>query len=394
MYQVIQWLKDTAEAVHEKGETPSSGQFAEAMFWGAVESDRGAEYTDERRKLVKERAFDIQMDAFTVLEKNWRQMNGQEFVETMTTAHFADYFSTALSRLFFKDYEYQAGAWVNYTYADTTPDFRDVDRHRMTEPGTLYRRREKAEAKATDISDSHISYGVEEYARQFDVSWQTIVNDDLGKIKETPERMFKAAKRFEDSFVSNLYDNATTQATIAALGAPWSGTGRLTAANLAIGLNAMMQRTDASGIQMNIGRVHLVIPPILKIQAQSVLKDLIQYGAGGVGDILSEYIAGVHVDPYITTAGANVPWYLFADPSEIPAVTVARLSGWTNPAVFMKKSNMETIMGSAPAAILMGSFETGDIEYMVEDVIGGWDDASYVGVTDYRGLYYSSGTTV
>jgi len=75
-------------------------------------------------------------------------------------------------------------------------------------------------------------------------------------------------------------------------------------------------------------------------------------------------------------------------------VTVARLNGWTGPAVFMKKSNMETIMGSAPAAILMGSFETGDIEYMVEDVIGGWDDASLVGVSDYRGLYYSSGTTV
>ena len=41
----------------------------------------------------------------------------------------------------------------------------------------------------------------------------------------------------------------------------------------------------------------------------------------------------------------------------------------------------------------MGSFETGDIEYLVQDVIGGWDDATYVGVTDFRGIYYSAGTT-
>jgi hypothetical protein len=41
----------------------------------------------------------------------------------------------------------------------------------------------------------------------------------------------------------------------------------------------------------------------------------------------------------------------------------------------------------------MGSFATGDIEFMVEDIVGGWDDAVYVGVTDPRGIYWSSGTT-
>jgi hypothetical protein len=30
----------------------------------------------------------------------------------------------------------------------------------------------------------------------------------------------------------------------------------------------------------------------------------------------------------------------------------------------------------------------------VEDVMGGWDDGSYMGVTDFRGLYYSNGTTI
>jgi len=335
---------------------------------------------------------DVHVAALNEIASNRHAMSPVKFQETMTTAHFNYYFADALSRAFYDDYKYKVGQWTNYTYADTVPDFRDVKRFRMTEPGTLYRRREKAEAKATNISDSEIAYGVEEYARQFDVSWQTILNDDLGKIRETPMRMANAAARWLDSWVSALYDNATTQAALVALGALYGGTGRLTAANLAIGLNAMMQRTDANGNQMNITNVDLVIPPILRIQAADILQDILAYGGAG-GNVLGQFLTNVYVDPYITTASPNVPWYLFASSAEIPTVTVARLQGWPGPIVAQKTADLRLITGSAPSAFGMGNFATGDIEYLVEDVIGGWDNATYVGVTDFRGLYYSSGTT-
>jgi hypothetical protein len=221
------------------------------------------------------------------------------------------------------------------------------------------------------------------------------MNDDLGKIRETPQRMARAAARFEDGFVSALYDNATTQATLAALGVPWAITGRLTAANLAIGINAMAVRTDVGGVnQLNFRKLHLVVPTVLRIQAGVILRSELMAGvATNDLNILSEFISAVHVDPYIATAGINVPWYLFADPSESPAVSVARLNGFEAPWVFKKSSDVELMSGSAPAPFLLGSFGTGDIEYAVETIIGGWDDASYVGVTDFRGILYSSGTT-
>ena len=56
-------------------------------------------------------------------------------------------------------------------------------------------------------------------------------------------------------------------------------------------------------------------------------------------------------------------------------------------------SDIDIIAGSAPQSYRLGDFATGNIEFMVEDIIGGWDDATYVGVTDFRGIYYSSGTT-
>jgi len=347
-----------------------------------AEKDKiGTEEADKRITALRE------LDAY--------KQSGDQFSETMTIAHFSSYFQDALSRMFYEQYQLKQGAWKSYTTSDTTPDFRDVKRFRMTLPGTLLRRREKAEAKATDICAGYIQYGVEEFARQFDVSWQTIINDDLGEIQKTPQRMLQVATMFEDQFVSALYDNATTQATLAGLGAPYAGTGRLTAANLAIGVNGMRVRPDPSGnYVMNIRTINLIIPPVLEPQARMIMASS-QLPATALNDanVIRDYIANIYVDPYIATAGADIPWYLFAGPSEIPTVTVARLDGAPGPFVMRKRSNIEMLTGSAPAAFMLGNIETGDIEYVVEDIIGGWDDASMVGVTDFRGIYYSSGTT-
>ena len=77
--------------------------------------------------------LDNRITALRELGRNFDTMNGSQFVETMTTAHFTQYFGDALSRAFYEDYEYKIGDWPNYVFMDTVPDFRDVDRYRMTE---------------------------------------------------------------------------------------------------------------------------------------------------------------------------------------------------------------------------------------------------------------------
>lgn len=372
MQRVLDWLIETA--LIAEGHDPTKATLEEFLATAQVSP------------VVRER-----VDALNAL-RNYRRMSAAQFTEVMTTAHFTHYFADALSRAFYKDYADFPQNWQKYTYAETAPDFRDIKRWRMSEPETLLLRGEKGPIRTTYLEEYELSYGVQEYARQFDVSWQAIQNDDLGEIRRTPQRMARAARLFEDSFVSALYDNATTQATLAALGAPWAGTGRLTLPNLAIGIAAMQSRTDLNGNPVFINRMYLVIPAILQVQAQTILRDLLQYGGAG-SNILGSFIAGVYVDPFITTAAPNVPWYLFADPAEIPAVSVARLQGWSGPVVSMRRSDIQVIMGNAVQAFTMGDFATGDIEFMVETIIGGWDSAALVGVTDPTGLYYSSGTT-
>jgi hypothetical protein len=316
-----------------------------------------------------------------------------EFKEVLTTAHFSNYFSDALSRMFYSDYRVREMSWTQYTYADSAPSFRDVDRLRLSRPGTLYKRREKGEAKATSVGDSQISYGVEEYARQFDVSWRVILEDDLGKIREVPRAMARAAVEFENQFVTALFDNATTQAALSALGAQYAGTGALTHENLAIGITQMNTRTDPDDYPLSVGGIYLVVPPDLSMQAEVILGSTLMSGsASNDVNVIPKFLRGYIVNDQITTTATAKPWYLFADPSAIPAVPVVRLQGFEEPFVYMRSSNIDMVMGSAPPAMLMGSYETGDIEYTVEDFIGGWDDDTYVGVVDYRGIYYSDGT--
>lgn len=316
-----------------------------------------------------------------------------QFKEVLTTAHFSNYFSDALSRMFYQDYAVREMSWREYTFADSAPTFREVDRLRMSRPGTLYKRREKAEAKATEVKDSQISYGVEQYARQFDISWRVILEDDLGKIREVPRDMARAAVEFENQFVTALFDNATTQAALVALGAQFAGNGALTHENLADAITQMNTRVDPDGYPLSVGSITLVVPPDLALQAAVIMGST---QASGTTDndvnVIPRFLRGFIVNDQITTTADAKPWYLFADPATVPTVPVVRLQGYEMPFVYMRASNIDMVMGSAPPAMLMGSYETGDIEYTVEDFIGGWDDDTYVGVADYRGIFYSSGT--
>jgi hypothetical protein len=324
----------------------------------------------------------------------WSASSPAQFKEAMTMAQFPTYLGTILNREFVKAYEVKQGSWKSYTKADTAPDFRDISRLRMDWYLPLHLRREKAESKAGYVVENEFHYGVDEYSTQFDISWQTFQSDDLGELKRAPEELLKAALAFENAWVSNLYDNGVTQATVLGMGVPWFGTGRLTALNLAIGINAMIVRTMPNGQPMNISKIYLVIPPLLALQANVILNSALMAGvATNDKNVLAQYIAGVYVDPYITTVGANVPWYLFADPNEIGAVRVARLQGAPGPFTYIDESSIKIISGSAPASFGLGSFATGDIQYAVSDIIGGWDNVALVGLTDFRGFYYSNGTT-
>jgi len=319
--------------------------------------------------------------------------------EALVVGHFPLYFARTLSRVVLDRYQYQKGQWRDYCYMDMAPDYTAVERFSFTEFDAPVLRRDKEEARAGWIAESHLTAAVDDYAKQIDFSRRILKNDDLGAFNQIAQKMGDSVSRFTDWYVSALYDNALTQAALIALGANYAGTGRLTTANLGIAWNAFVSRVDGRGNPLNIIPTYLVIPPILELTANQILTSerIAELATNGNNPMRGRL--QVKLDPYIATAAPNVPWYLMADPSSVPTVGVVRMQGMTEDFRLYAKAPDKmpmSVSGSLGAADWRdGSYLTGDIELEVETTIGCRNDAAatLVGVYDAQSMYYSSGTT-
>ena len=228
--------------------------------------------------------------------------------EVLTVADFPYYFARVLSRAVYDRYQMQSGQWGDYTFPEMVPDWTVAERYQFTEFDRPVKTREKEETRPGWIAEGTVrQLQVEKYSKQIDFSNRILKNDDLGAFNDVTAKMASSTVRFTDWYVSALYDNATTQAALVALGANYSGTGRLTTANLMIAWNAFTQRVDVRNNPLAISAAYLVIPPILQLAANQILQsekvaELAINGNNPIRNALQ-----VKVDPYIGFTVPNVP---------------------------------------------------------------------------------------
>jgi hypothetical protein len=320
--------------------------------------------------------------------------------EALVLGDFPLYFNRVLSRMVYDRYQSRMGQWRDYTFQDSLPDYSIGERYTLGEFDRPVRTQEKMEPQTGYIVESELQLRVEDYTKQIDFSHRILVNDDMGAFRNIGQKMADSTKRFLDFYVSALYDNALTQVALGILGVGYAGTGALTTANLAIGYNAFVQRVDARANPITVVPKYLVIPPILRLTANAILQSerIAELATNSINPLRPLGLE-VREDPYIGFVPPNIPWYLFADPADVPGVTVVKMQQL--PAdfyLFVKapdKLPMSVSGGIGAANWQLGSFLTGDIEISVQTTIGSRSDdlAALVGVTDANGIYYSSGTT-
>jgi len=73
------------------------------------------EYALASRGALPEPELAQRVTALRDMGRNFHDLSTPQLKEVMTTAHFADYFGDALSRMFLEDYAYQPGlvAWLH-----------------------------------------------------------------------------------------------------------------------------------------------------------------------------------------------------------------------------------------------------------------------------------------
>jgi hypothetical protein len=309
--------------------------------------------------------------------------------EALTTSDFPYLFGDVLDRQVLAAYKAVDPVWKQFVRMGTVPRiFPQIGGYRFGITGGdqyLAEVAEKGEYLASERNEARYAMYVKKYGRQFDISWEALINDDLGALKDTPERFARAAVRTEHRIVSGVYVADLVAAANLYAGANGnSGALPLTIANLENTCEAMAAFMDANGEPIMNRAKYLVVGPGLEFTARQILTSTFKswhYGGGNeafatagpmpTSNVLPQYGLQLVIDPYIPIFAPNavLSWFLFADPKDIAAMECDYLTGHERPEICMKASDKVNI-GGGEISPMTGDFATDNVFYRVRDVFG------------------------
>ena len=343
-------------------------------------------------------------DMFRCLDKELSNLTptatGTRMEEVMTSADFTYAIQTFVQRRMEPAYTEKHFAFEQFTAMDTTPNFLPVQRYqRQAALDDLEYVGEKGEARPGSVVDAtQRQFQVYKWKKQFDFSFEALVNDDMGYFDDTATEMGQSARRTLEKFVSRMYTNATSIARLTGLGALYSTTGRLTTARISTARMGFNQRTDTRGNPINANLRYIVHHPGLVDTVRTIRQSqLVPELATNAANVIAGDFVPVE-DPHMAGTAPNLPWWAFSDyrRDSIKPLVLARWQGMREPFIVRKKSDVESITsitgGGSAVAPIMGDFQTSNVVVMVWDTWGTYIDDTEGNLYDYRGAYYSSGT--
>lgn len=306
--------------------------------------------------------------------------------EAMTTSDFPLLFGDVFDRSVMASYKAVDPVWKKFGKQKNNKDFRAAYLFAIT-GGDQYLTEvaEKAEYPGSERDETRYSLTIKKYGRKFDISWESLVNDDLGALNDTAERFARAAQRtehrnFSDRYAGdigthaggNLYENAVNKST-----------NSLTIANLETAIATMLAFTDQNGEPIMNRPKYLVVPPLLEFTARAILTSAskmwvdVQGGAGAsivpypTTNVVPQMGLELVVDPYLPVVDTTNPngWYLFSDPKDIAALAYGYLQGHDRPEICMKASDKVNI-GGGEISPLEGDFDSDNVKYRVRLTFG------------------------
>lgn len=349
-------------------------------------------YNAVSKSLVNEAAVAGAIDLITNKYRVSPRRHAAMLEEAITTTAFPNLFGVAIDRQILALYRSAQADWRSWFKVGSVPNFNTHYRHKVQgNDNYLPEVVEKGEYLVEPMDDSRYSIAAKKYGRQFDISWEAIINDSMGAFSDIPERFANGAINSLARSAALTYASAAGP-NVGLFGAPIAdidgqnvtnqGVLPLTIANLEATLALMSLQTDLFGKPISVRGVHLVVPPQLEFTARQILtsanKMWVESAGGGplaypTTNVLPQMGMQLHVDPWLpvvdATATDDTTWYVFGDPAQGAAIEFVTLRGYEDPEICMKSSNKVTT-GGGPLSPFSGDFSTDNIFYRVRMVYG------------------------
>lgn len=303
--------------------------------------------------------------------------------ESMSTSDFPILLGDVFDREMLAQYEQIAPVWPQFARRTTVRDFRPkryVDL--IGGRGILEPVPELGEYPARSVDEALYELTVGKYGARIPLSWEMLVNDDLGAFNDLPVRLAQASRDTEDVTATGLVASATGPNPgffNADNGNLLAGNPALTETSAEAALTAISTRRDQEGRPIIVRSAILMVPPALQTTADRIV------GASEVREeidgrliVRSNPMAGrvrVVVNPWLasvdTSDNVATTWYLLPDPSSPrPAAIVGFLTGHEVPELRLRADTGQRV-GGGQVAPTDGSFDTDDIQYRARHVVGG-----------------------
>lgn len=328
------------------------------------------------------RLLDMAREAIEMVGGNARGMMPQEIARAAlgcdrqavraagmhTTSDFPILLGGAVNRTLRDSYAQAPQTWRPLGQQTTVPDFRTTTRAALGDISALEEVKEHGEYKYGKLEEEGAPIRVAKFGKIIAITWESIINDDLGALTRIPRAYGMAAAQTESNLVWNLLlsnpNYTDSKAIFVAEHGNLAGSGgAINTTTLGAARAAMRKQQSKAGAFLNVEPRYLVVGPDKELEAfQFTSSNYVPAKNADINDSRNTSLI-VIVDARIT----GNQWYLYTEPGLVDTFEYAYLEG--EQGVFT-----ETREG----------FEVDGVEIKARLVFG----AAWI---DYRGAYKNPG---
>lgn len=259
----------------------------------------------------------------------------------LSTSDFPAILENSLGKTLRTGYESEPQTYTRWTRLTTVPDFKEQSRVILGSAPELKQVLEGAEYEYGGLEEDKASYAVTKWGRMIRLTWEALVNDDLGAFLRTTQAMGIAAARAEADLIYatfaansgagpqmqdgvNLFhaDHGNLAASSAALDAAALGKARI----------LLRRQTALGGGTMNLPPRFLLVAPEHEQAAEVLLAASARAMNQGSGnELVTDWISKLELVVEARLAGAAA--YLLTSPQSVDTLERAWLEADNGPVV-------------------------------------------------------------
>ncbi len=292
----------------------------------------GTKPKDEAREFYNVRLVD---HARAFLAARNESTVGMSELDVITRAHSVSDFPLLLegtgNRVLMEQFEAAQTPLLRLGRTATAPDFRDLQRLRISEMGALQPLSENGELQNVSRSEIADAYAIGSAGAIFSLSFRAQVNDDLSAFSDWGRAMAQQAAQYQKNTIVDLIQgNPNTEDNqplfSAAHGNVASDPGNVSVAALSAARVAIRTQKGLDGVTaLNLRPQFLVVGAELETAAEQVLAEI----AAATVDTVNPFSGSLEL--LVESALTPGDWYVFASPNAAPVFEHAWLQGYTGP---------------------------------------------------------------